>query len=245
MCTRANRASVSESAHALVGSIVAFLMAFVALAIAVTTVPLRLLRARTNGFGKPASIADVQVQVYLNDRGRAGDIERSCRSTLGRTARTWAPFPLPLDRVEVIPTAPPLGKAEIFGEWIPLDNGSGTLSLVIVSIGTAVDGRDLTADEIAGALAGQIERLVVERYQREHPKTDTLTLRPPHEAVRAAPITEPPHAVTARQDEIGSPGDNVTDLSVARILAEIKKSQPLVPAGSYTNGVHPETDPAS
>ena len=245
MCTRANRASVSESAHALVGSIVAFLMAFVALAIAVTTVPLRSLRARTNAFGKPASIADVQVQVYLNDRGRAGDIERSCRTALGRAARTWAPFPLPLDRVEVIPTAPPLGKAEIFGEWIQLDDRSGTLSLVIVSIGTAVDGRDLTADEIAGALAGQIERLVVERYQREHPKTDTLTLRRPHEAVRAAPITEPPHAVTAREYEIGSPGDNVTDLSVARILAEIKKSQPLVPAGSFMNGVHSEPDPAS
>jgi hypothetical protein len=30
---------------------------------------------------------------------------------------------------------------------------------------------DLTADEIAGALTGQIERLVVERYHREHPKT--------------------------------------------------------------------------
>jgi hypothetical protein len=245
MYTRANRASVSDSARALVGSIVAFLMVFVALAIAVTTVPVRLLRARTNGYGKPASMADVQVQVYLNDRARATDIERSCRTALGRAARTWAPFPLPVDRVEVIPTAPPLGKAEIFGEWMPLDDGSGTLSLAIVSIGTSVDGRELTADEIAGALAGQIERLVVERYQREHPKTETLTRRSPHEAVRAASTMEPPEAVTARQHEIGTPGDNVTDLSVARILAEIKKSQPLVPAGSFTNGVHSEPDPAS
>ena len=240
MCLRANRASVSDSAHALVGSIVAFLLAFVALAIAVTTVPVRLLRARRNGYGKPASIADVQVQVYLNDRGRAADIERSCRSALSRAARTWAPFPLPLDCVEVIPTAPPLGKSEIFGDWIQLEDGSGTLSLVIVSIGTAVDGRDLTADEIAGALTVQIERLVVERYQREHPKTET--------PARASEAARAPATLmsAAPANEVGTLADNVTDFGTVRaLLADIKKSQPLVPAGSFTNGVHSEPDPAS
>ena len=244
MCTRANRASVSDSAHALVGSIVALLAAFATLGVAVTTVPVRLVRARATRYGQPASIAHVQVQVHLNNVGRVHEIERSCRSALGRAARTWAPFPLPLDRVEVVPSAPPLGKADIFQEWIAADGDSGPRSLVVVSIGTAAEGHDLTADDIGGALAGQIERLVVERYQREHPKADTPARV--SEAATARAILQPLTAVAAPLDEVDVPGDNVTDLSTVRaLLADIKKSQPLVPAGSFTNGVHLETDPAS
>ena len=243
MCTRANRASVSDSVRALVGSLVALLTAFAALAVAVATVPMRLLQARTTMHGQPASTAHVQVQVHLNEGGRVHDIERSCRAALGRSARTWAPFPLPLDRVEVIPSAPPLGKADIFQEWIPAQGEAGPHSLVVVSIGTAAEGHDLTADEIAGALAGQIERLVVERYQREHPRTETPARV--SETVRGAAIT-PVKSVAAGPDEFGAAADNVTDLSTVRaLLADIKKSQPLVPAGSFTNGVHSEPDPAS
>jgi hypothetical protein len=244
MCTRANRASVSDSAHALVSSLVALLAALVALGIAVTTFPVRLFLARSTRQANPASIAHVQVQVHLNNGGRVHDIERSCRSALRRAARTWAPFPLPLDRVEVIPSAPPLGKADIFQEWIPADGDAGSRSLVVVSIGTAADGRDLTADEIAGALAGQIERLVVERYQREHPKAETPARV--SESARAAAIVQPLKSVAASPDELSELADNVTDLSTVRaLLADIKKSQPLVPAGSFTNGVHSEPDPAS
>jgi hypothetical protein len=39
------------------------------------------------------------------------------------------------------------------------------------------------------------------------------------------------------------PADNVTDIRA--LLEGIKKSQPLVPAGPSTNGVHTEPDSAS
>ena len=45
-----------------------------------------------------------------------------------------------------------------------------------------------------------------------------------------------------RSVDAGSP-DNVTDIRA--LLEGIKKSQPLVPAGSSKNGVHQEPDPAS
>ena len=240
MCTRADRASVSESAHALLGSFVALVTALAALVVAVITAPVRSFQTRKTRYGRPASIADIQVQVYLNDRERVTAIERSCRLALTRAARTWAPFPLPLDRVEVIPSAPTLGRAEIFGEWIALEGESGTLSLVIVSIGTSADGRDLTADEIAGALAGQVERLVVERYQREHPRAQAFGVA--SESGREPVLT----TAGGRPNQTAFRADNVTDLDEMRaILADIKKSQPLVPAGSFTDGVFAEPDPAS
>jgi len=103
-------------------------------------------------------------------------------------------------------------------------------------------GRNLTPDETAGALAGQIERRVVERYQREHSKTETS------ERVSEARAPERPTLTSVGKppDEVGLTANNVTDLSSVRaLLADIKKSQPLVPAGPFMNGVHPEPDPAS
>src|SRR5438067_832668 len=102
MCTRANRASVPDSVHALVGSVLGLLTAVAALTVAVVTVPLRLLQTRSTAFtryGQPASTSHVQVQVHLEDGERVRAIQRSCRSALKRAARTWAPFPLPVDRV--------------------------------------------------------------------------------------------------------------------------------------------------
>jgi hypothetical protein len=222
-------------------------MAAVALTVAIVTVPLRLFQPRSTRlarFGQPASTAHVEVQVHLEDGERARAIERSCRSALKRAARTWAPFPLPLDRIEVISSAPPLGKADIFEEWVTAPEGAGTDSLVVVSIGTAMDGRNLTADEIAGALAGQIERLVVDRYQREHPKAQPAVSV--GEAGREPATIQPVRSVGAPANDTTFGPDNVTDLgSVRALLADIKKSQPLVPAGSSMNGVDLEPDPAS
>jgi hypothetical protein len=140
-------------------------IAVAALAVAITTAPRRALRSKPAKHGKPATTEHVQVQVHLADNGRVRDIERSCRAALNRAARTWAPFPLPLDRVEVLPSAPPLGKADIFEQWASTstEREAAIASLVVVSIGTAADGRDLVPDEIAGALAVQIEKLVIDR----------------------------------------------------------------------------------
>lgn len=244
MCTRANRASISDSAHALVASLLALFVAVAALTVAVSTAPLRGFRTRGTRYGQPAPTTHVEVQVHLEDGTRARTVERSARAALKRAARTWAPHRLPLDRVEIYSSAPPLGRADIFDEWVVAPSDSWMRALVVVSIGTAIDGRNLTADEIAGALAGQIERLVVERYQREHPKTETPARV--SETPRAAAIVQPLTSVAAPPDERSVLADNVTDLSTVRaLLADIKKSQPLVPAGSFTNGVHSEPDPAS
>jgi hypothetical protein len=117
MCTRANRASISDSARALVGSFVALFVAIAALTVALATAPLRGLRSRDTRYGQPASTTGVEVQVHLEDGKRVRAIERSARAALKRAARTWAPHRLPLDRVEIYSSAPPLGRADIFDEW--------------------------------------------------------------------------------------------------------------------------------
>jgi hypothetical protein len=246
MCTRANRASVPDSLHALFGSLVAFISSVLALGVALATAPIRMVRSRPTKHGKPFSTRHVEVQVHVNDGERVRAIEGSCRAALKRSARTWAPFPLPLDRVEVISSAPAHGKADIFEQWVATSArgypASGTL--VVVSIGTTLDGHDLTADEIGGALAAQIQRLVVDRYQREHPQEVTSSPatepepRPAVPAPMATAVDATPHATLHP--------DNLTDITTVRAqIAELRKSQPLIPAGPSTNGVHPEPNPAS
>src|SRR2546423_2586721 len=118
MCTRANRRSVPDSLHALVGTLVAFASALFVLVMAIVTFPVRLVRPGPTKHGRPASTEHVEVQVHLGNRERVGAIEHSCRAALKRAARTWAPYPLPLDRVEVLSSAPPLGKVDIYERWM-------------------------------------------------------------------------------------------------------------------------------
>src|SRR6266487_2856136 len=124
MCTRANRASVPDSLHALFGSLVAFISSVLALGIALATAPIRMVRSRPTKHGKPFSTKHVEVQVHVSDSERVRAIKRSCRDALQRAARTWAPFPLPLDRVEVLSSAPPLGKVDIYERWIDVPQTS-------------------------------------------------------------------------------------------------------------------------
>ena len=247
MCTRANHRSVPDSLHALIGSVAAFASAFVMLVMAVITIPFRLVRPRPTKHGNPASIDHVEVQVHLGNRERVSAIEHNCRAALERAARTWAPFPLPLDRVEVLSSAPPLGKMDIYEQWVHAASGAIPMagSLVVVSIGTALEARDLTPDEIAGALAGQIERLVIDRYKREHPQEQQTTANT-HEP-RWQPVVVQGSAMAFDAGrESNPPPDNVTEFnSVRALLADIKKSQPLVPAGPSQNGSHTEPKRAS
>jgi hypothetical protein len=245
MCTRANSASVSDSFHAVISSLVAVAAAVLALVLAVATAPWRAATSQPAGHGKPASTAHIAIQVHLDDGGRVRAIERSCRDALKRAARTWAPFPLPLDRVEVISSAPPLGKSDIFEQWATTTTSSGDAGmarLVVVSIGTTVDGRQLASDEIGGALAAQIEKLVIDRYRREHPQPTAVTASEPDALPLRVRELEPLVGLAADRES----ASNVTDLtSVRALLADIKKGQPLAPAGLSRNGVHLEPDPAS
>jgi hypothetical protein len=245
MCARANSASVPESFRAVVGSFLAIASAVVALVLALATAPWRWAGARPTKLGKPANTGHIEVQVHLSDAERARAIDRSCRSALKRAARTWAPFPLPLDRVEVMSSAPPLGKADIFDQWVATSGQAdpGTGMLVVVSMGTTHDGRELEPDEIGGALARQIEQLVIDRYRREHPQANT----PKASESEAHPIlVQQLQTVVEAASEPPGRHANVTELSSVRaLLADIKKSQPLVPAGSSKNGAHQEPDSAS
>jgi hypothetical protein len=216
--------------------------AIVALAIAAATIPWRTLRSRPPTRARVDSTTHIEIQVHLSDGEHVRAIERSCRTGLKRAARTWAPFALPLDRVEVIPSAPPLGKADIFDQWFdgPPGEGNEASALVVVSLGTSQEGRELSPDEIAGALVGQVERLVIDRYRREHPAPTPATVGRSHDS----PLTSMSALVTdGERSADGGPPDNVTDIRA--LLEGIKKSQPLVPAGSSKNGVHQEPDPAS
>jgi hypothetical protein len=242
MCTRANHASVHDSFHALLAALLALGSAILALAVAAATIPWRTLRARPPTRARVDSTTHVEIQVHLSDGERVRAIERSCRTGLKRAARTWAPFALPLDRVEVIPSAPPLGKADIFDQWFNdrSEEGNDASALVVVSLGTSQEGRELLPDEIAGALVGQVERLVIDRYRREHSAAVAASTARGHDSQ----LTSMPVLVTdAERSADARPPDNVTDIRA--LLEGIKKSQPLVPAGSSKNGVHQEPDPAS
>ncbi len=111
-----------------------------------------------------------------------------------------------------------------------------------VAFGPSSQGRDLTPDELPGELVGQTERLAIDRYKREHPQEQPTT--PVAHESRWQPVVVQGSAMAfdAGRDP---PPDNVTEFnSVRALLADIKKSQPLVPAGPSQNGVHSEPNPA-
>jgi len=246
MCTRTNEVSVPDSLRVLAGSFVGLVAALATLVVALVTAPVHLLVRRPAKHGNPASTRHVEVQVHLDDGKRAGEIKRGCQSALRRAARTFAPHALPLDRVEVLFTAPPLGKTDIYETWVEAPGEGQSHSLVVVSLGMGHDQRRSTPDEIAGALFSQIQLLVDDQYRRQHN----------HGAQAAVAITMPERQPTfvslpaePSVKEISDPPartDNVIQFkSVQELLADIKKSQPLVTAGSSANGTHLEPDTAS
>lgn len=251
MCTRSNRASVPESTRALARSLLEVVTAVVAVIVALITAPVRALHGRwypnVPSPGRPATTSHVDVQVHLRDQKMVADIERACRAALGRAARTWAPYPLPVNRIEVLASAPPLGKADIYPDWWtagPGENASAH-ALVVVSLGTVAEQRSLTPDEIAGALVAQVDLLVAERYRRDHPSTDPIAVGDRHPSALASAAEMPNPRRLVGSSNLAPAADNVTDLSsVRQMLADMKRSQPLVPADSSRNGVHPEPSQA-
>ena len=82
----------------------------------VVTAPLRLLRRRRC----PDQAETIGIEVHLANRRRSTEIERLLRRTLRQCARTWAPHPLPVDRVTVHPAhRPPAGHRSTCGGCRP------------------------------------------------------------------------------------------------------------------------------
>jgi hypothetical protein len=111
------------------------------------------------------------IQVYLADRARAAEIERRLRTALQQCAQTWAPHPLPVDRIAVHAGAPAAGRTQVYAEWLSPDDPErcSSASLTVISLGLLdATGRPLDDQQLAGALASQVAALITERHQRQH-----------------------------------------------------------------------------
>jgi hypothetical protein len=214
--------SVAGSWRALLVGLLATLRALGALLFALARVPFGCLRRPHAGRPTPAS--RIPIEVHLTDLDQAAEIEQAVRATLIRCARTWAPRPLPFDRVEVLYGAPPRGQASTFTRWAELPPAEGTprhRSLTVLSLGLTDDeGRALEAAEIAGAIAVQVRSVLTRRYMNEHPepvpeaKHDETAVDP----TGAAPLPAEPtmSTIRGRATRVAAPAPTATDPAVSR-----------------------------
>jgi hypothetical protein len=247
--------SVPKSWCAFVASFAGLARCTWVLFLALSTAPVRLaglLMGYRPAHLRAASTAAIDIQIHLEDERAAARLRAALRASLQRAARTWAPHPLPLDRIVVSAGVPGDGKADIYDEWIDIAGDAPTerRSLAVISLGLRNADRDLEIYEIAGALSTQIHKLVDERYRRstnasrsgprdagQTPEsvptapplasTQTRMRRP---ATRQARVTTAP-AVTATPAE-SAPGsalaDPAADGSTVRAMLDVlKRSQPL------------------
>ena len=121
MClAQPNRASVPDSWRALSSAIAVSAHAALLLLVAVATLPFRVLGRRLGGsrqHARPAPVSHIGIEVHLDDRRCVAEITSALRATLERSARTWAPHPLPLDRIVVGAAFPAQGTADIYDDW--------------------------------------------------------------------------------------------------------------------------------
>ncbi len=261
MCTRPtpSTTSVGASATAFGSAILAALQAFVFLLAALAGAPIRRLwLAARPGHG--AALAHADVQVHLGDPACVAELEAIVWTTLARAQRTWAPLPLPVDRVVVGAAFPAAGRADIYDDFLMIagdtrDNGAPSRKRVVISLGVRDEGRDLDGWEIAGALAAQIQALV-DTQCREHrslvaPSTTqpmvatTTRLSPPapapgHERGIAGAATVDTHSTNGASGVVVSTASSNEEVpSLAELLATVQQGQPLVAAGPSSNGTHP------
>src|SRR5207237_8167132 len=119
MCTRPTPSyrSVSASAGALGVSVLNAFQALALLLLALATSPVR----QFAWFRHPrraAALAHVDVQVHLGDRACVAELESIVWNTLARAEQTWAPLPLPLDRVVIGAGFPATGRADIYEDFL-------------------------------------------------------------------------------------------------------------------------------
>jgi hypothetical protein len=262
MCTRPSPSyrSVSASAGALGVSALNVFQALALLLLALVTAPVRFLAQRRLP-RRNTALASVDVQVHLGDSACVAELESIVRKTLRRAQRTWAPRPLPLDRVVVGAGFPATGRADIYDDFADLTTTSAGDAKrgrrVVVSLGVRDGTRDLDGWEIAGALAAQIQ-LLIDDHCREHrsltaPAAVVAVAQATPRLARPAPTeghdltrqhaiprdqhpSQPVAAMDATPNQTAVP-DEVP--SLAELLATVQKGQPLVAAGPTSNGTHP------
>ena len=257
MCTRPTPSyrSVSASAGALGVSVLNAFHAMALLVLALVTAPVRHLVRRRQPW-RTAALAGVDVQVYLGDPTCVAELESIVWNTLRRAQQTWAPLPLPLDRVVVGAGFPASGRSDIYDDFLELADTPATGDAaqrrrVVVSLGVRDGMRDLDGWEIAGALAAQIQVLVDDRCRDHRSLSAPAPVAPA--TTRLARPADLDNRVTdaiARDDHptqpLVAPAGTPTDMpaaeevpSLADLLATVQKGQPLVAAGPSSNGTHP------
>jgi hypothetical protein len=149
----------------------------------VLSAPFRLL-ARPLWRQRPGQAETIGIEVQLPDRRRSAEIERHLRATLRQCARTWAPHPLPLDRIAVYAGAPTEGRRQVYEQWLPAEDSKQqpSASLTVISLGLFdATGRLLDNQLLVGALATNVAALVADRHKRQHadaPASDMAEAKP-------------------------------------------------------------------
>ena len=172
MCTRPAPASVRISACALVDAFVATSRALATLVVALLAAPVRPVLRRRRAYPRPASVRHIDVQVHLEDPRYVAVLQHIVQLTLERAARTWAPLPLPIDRIVAGIGFPARGTSSAYENFprtleAAEDGSDGTgRPLVVILLGLREGERDLQPAEIATALAGQIEAVIADCYPR-------------------------------------------------------------------------------
>jgi hypothetical protein len=144
------------------------------------------------------------IQVYLADRARAGEIERRLRTALRQCAQTWAPHPLPVDRIAVHAGAPAAGRAQVYAEWLSPDHPEqcSSASLTVISLGLLdATGRPLDDQQLAGALASQVAALVTDRHHRQRVSETAAGNRASVGPKPATPASPPNTAARAGREQ--------------------------------------------
>jgi hypothetical protein len=252
MCMRPDRSSVPTSVRALQEAMVAMLVTSGVLLLAVCSAPARVLRRHRPLQLGPATVAHVDVQVHLEDTKCVAELKRVIRQTLRRAARTWAPLPMPIDRVVVGVGFPPAGKVDLYAEFpgrrADATDSSASRPLTVVSLGLRDGDRELEPAEVAGALAAQIQVVIDERYRQGGDTTVTVTAPlTARTTVATRPAQPGPRPTQAAPPVVSQPaprayGTGLADPGVPRLqelIATVQQGQPLEAAGPMTNHTNP------
>ncbi len=253
MCTRPDHRSVSSSADALARSCLTVASCLGILFVAIVCAPVRFLRGRHPQQVHAAPVTHVDVQVHLEDAKCVAELKRVIRQTLRRSARTWAPLSLPVDRVVVGTNFPAGGKVDLYATFPhqtppPAANGEAR-PFVVVSLGLRDGDRELETTEVAGALAAQVQAVIDDQYSHRTATTSvsfvsTRTAAPPERpsrlTARAAASTA--DATASVTPSPGVNGAGTGDAGFPRLqdyLVTKQQGQPLEAAGPSSNGTHP------